>query len=224
MFRLNTKILPNTYYVYALCTPDEKPFYIGKGINRRCTHHFQPSQLDRDPNKHKVNTIKSLDNTVIKILAYLNNEQEALDLEQKLISYYGRRDIKTGVLTNLTDGGEGHHKGSNKTNQLKWINSFSKRPRSGYHIENQKLSMILNSDDFLIKSGDRYFYVVCQKKFCQDLPDICKHPTYIRRSIRNSKPSAGILAKKISKDFRKTDRWWFEMNENEFQSLWQRTA
>lgn len=33
--------------------------------------------------------------------------EEACVIEKYLISFYGRRDLKTGILVNLTDGGEG---------------------------------------------------------------------------------------------------------------------
>jgi hypothetical protein len=38
---------------------------------------------------------------------YFDSEGDAFDAERFLISFYGRRDIGTGCLANLTDGGEG---------------------------------------------------------------------------------------------------------------------
>lgn len=104
------------FYVYAYCDPrfkiddehcDFKPFYIGKGKNNRCQNHLYCN----DTNRHKQNTIKLLAklglSPEIKIIKDCLSESEAFALEKKLIAKFGRRDNKTGILTNLTDGGEG---------------------------------------------------------------------------------------------------------------------
>jgi hypothetical protein len=81
------------YYVYAYLRTDSSPYYIGKGAKRRISA------------KH--NVIIPKDKSCIQIIAHKLSEREAFLLEKKLISLYGRKDNNTGILRNLTDGGEG---------------------------------------------------------------------------------------------------------------------
>ena len=68
--------------------------------------------MRRDHNGLKnavIEKIKAFNNGVIPyafVTEGLTNK-DALDLERKLIMRFGRRDISTGILTNLTNGGEG---------------------------------------------------------------------------------------------------------------------
>lgn len=102
----------NDYYVYLLIDPrNNLPFYVGKGKKYRYLDHFKEYNLKKDFNKIKVNKIlkiKKLGYDVI-IQFYKKDiyEDEACKLEKFLINFYGRINLKTGILTNLTDGGEG---------------------------------------------------------------------------------------------------------------------
>jgi hypothetical protein len=84
----------NKYYVYAYLREDLTPYYIGKGSGKRA---WTSTRV----------TSKPTDLSRICILQNNLTEQEALDLEVKLIAQYGRKDIGTGILRNLTDGGDG---------------------------------------------------------------------------------------------------------------------
>jgi hypothetical protein len=81
------------YYVYQYLREDGTPYYIGKGKDRRMFA------------KHNVHLPN--DKELIQVIAYKLSESEALLLETKLIKLYGRKDIGTGILRNLTGGGEG---------------------------------------------------------------------------------------------------------------------
>jgi len=84
----------STYYVYQYLREDLTPYYIGKGSGRRAwsKNHTIPVPPDKSR---------------ITIIACKLTESEALLLETKLISYYGRKDLNTGILRNRTSGGEG---------------------------------------------------------------------------------------------------------------------
>ncbi len=88
---------PNRFYVYAYLREDDTPYYIGKGsFYRSNSKHYNNygSSVPRDKQR-------------IQIIQENMLEHEAFELERSLIAQYGRKDIGTGILRNLTDGGEG---------------------------------------------------------------------------------------------------------------------
>lgn len=101
-------------YVYGETEFDFEPFYVGKGMGARCYEHLYECNLNGKiiVNEFKNNIIKKIIKEtnqlpiIIKIKENLS-EQEAFNLEVKMIKIIGRRNLGKGPLTNLTDGGEG---------------------------------------------------------------------------------------------------------------------
>lgn len=104
---------PGKFYVYVYLDPRPgkglQPIYVGKGTvdldrasyhwERRCVNPFLQSVLD------KIRTAGLVPQ--ITIAAYMEDEDEAFAMERDLIAQYGRRDLRTGSLCNLTEGGQG---------------------------------------------------------------------------------------------------------------------
>lgn len=114
--------MENIFYVYVYLDPRKKgdflyenfsfenePFYVGKGCNNRYLEHLCPSKLKcKNFKNKKINKLISLGlNPIIKKIICDISEQDAFDIEKKLIKTIGRIPLKNGPLTNLTDGGEG---------------------------------------------------------------------------------------------------------------------
>lgn len=93
------------FYVYAYLREDGTPYYIGKGSGNRITAKH----------KNEVRPPKNKNNIIIleKNLSNIG----ALAIERRMIQWYGRIDLQTGILRNKTDGGEGStgNKHSEKT-------------------------------------------------------------------------------------------------------------
>ena len=109
------------YYTYAYLREDGTPYYIGKGSgNRAYATHYNTCVPPKD-----------------RILILKNNltEEDAFKHEIYMISVYGRKDIKTGILWNRTDGGDGPS-GHKHTEEMRKL--ISKRVREGMTPEVRK--------------------------------------------------------------------------------------
>ena len=104
-------------------------FYIGVGKTDKRPY----SKVYR--NKHWHNVVNKAGYSVEIILNNLTWE-EALQKERELIKEYGRLDNKTGILVNMTDGGEGVN-GYKHTEEWKLANSI--RNKNKIISEEQKI-------------------------------------------------------------------------------------
>lgn len=94
------------FYVYAWQYPDGQTFYVGKGQGRRAR---RPTAGRNKIFKHVVEKINRSGGEPRIVMWHTGlREKDAFCLEVAYIKLFGRRDIGTGVLVNLSDGGEGN--------------------------------------------------------------------------------------------------------------------
>jgi hypothetical protein len=98
-------------YVYIHKRKDNnQPFYIGVGGLLSFDNYQRANALTvkgtSNRSNHWYNTVKLYGFTSEIILDNCTKE-EAFLKEKKLIALYGRKDLQTGILINLTEGGEG---------------------------------------------------------------------------------------------------------------------
>jgi len=100
--------MKNEFYVYELQYPDSTPFCVGKGKGSRIDKHFMNSNNQNALKQNIINKIRRNGDEPISVIKESNlSEEAAFEVEKSLIDYYGRRDIGTDILSNMTDGGEG---------------------------------------------------------------------------------------------------------------------
>lgn len=94
------------FYTYVYRDPrNDEPFYVGKGKNKRALYHVDRS--DQHPLTRRLAKLKKAGVApVIEIIPAID-ENHAYFLEECLVEIFGRRNIGTGTLWNLTDGGRG---------------------------------------------------------------------------------------------------------------------
>jgi hypothetical protein len=90
------------FYVYAYLRSKDSstakagtPYYIGKGSKNRAW------------DKHRKGLKVPTDKSCIVILEKNLSELGALAIERRMIRWYGRKDLGSGILHNMQDGGEG---------------------------------------------------------------------------------------------------------------------
>ena len=84
----------NNYYTYAYLREDGTPYYIGKGKSGRITSSLHTIHLPTEKER------------IIFLKKNLTDEG-ARKHEIYMIAVLGRKDLGTGILRNMTDGGEG---------------------------------------------------------------------------------------------------------------------
>lgn len=153
------------FYVYGHYKPnEERPFYVGKGTGRRCfSRSGRPKHWHHIVNKYFSETGLP----IIKILSgELESEELAFDLEKFWIALFGRINIKTGCLINLTNGGEGI---SGFTYSKRQKQLISRRQKRFFSNRDKRLSAI--EQGFL---GCWMWHPEYGHEFCVNQTDFCR--------------------------------------------------
>jgi hypothetical protein len=117
------------YYVYAYLREDGSPYYIGKGKRKRYLH----SKNDRiKPPKDQ--------SRIIICESGLTNIG-ACAIERRLIRWYGRKSDNSGILLNITEGGEGN----TSPRTAHWIENHS-RLLQGKQLTKEHIDKIKTMD------------------------------------------------------------------------------
>ena len=86
--------MKKVYYTYAYLREDGTPYYVGKGKEKRAfVKHGRRIPV---PPKNRILFLKQN-----------LTEEEAFKHERYMIAVLGRKDLGTGILRNMTDGGDG---------------------------------------------------------------------------------------------------------------------
>ena len=119
------------YYVYIYKDPrptkNQQVVYVGKGTGDRDLSHWSRGSHNKPLQDFLSHLRQRGLEPIRQRVLETEDEQEAFKKEIELIALYGRRNIGTGTLFNLTDGGEGvsgviktaAHKENDKNNSLK---------------------------------------------------------------------------------------------------------
>jgi hypothetical protein len=124
------------YYTYAYLREDGTPYYIGKGKGKRAYNQHKRKGRGFLPIPPK--------NRIIFLKQNLT-EDEAFKHEIYMIAVFGRKDLGTGILLNLSNGGEGPSGAIpwniNKSHQLETIEKIRKKAIGRIMSEDARLQM-----------------------------------------------------------------------------------
>jgi len=135
------------YYTYAYLREDGTPYYIGKGKGNRL--HQNHKRISLPPKERRL------------ILKNNLSENDAFNHEVYMIFILGRKDLGTGILRNMTNGGEQppSSKGKNLTEEHKRkVSEALKGNPKKYTVWNKGIPMAEETKKklSLVKTGKRH--------------------------------------------------------------------
>lgn len=142
-------INPYRFYTYAYLREDRTPYYIGKGSGNRV---YKRTKKCIKPPKDKSRIIFLKQNLT---------EEEAFRHEKYMIAVFGRKDLRTGILYNKSDGGDGVS-GINEETRRK-ISEIKKGKKNNFYgcneefirlgrLKGSKKSAEICSREFVVKN------------------------------------------------------------------------
>ena len=137
------------YYTYAYLREDGTPYYIGKGKGRRIFDKENRTSCPVPKDKRRIIFLKQN-----------LTEEQAFIHEIYMISVFGRKNNETGILRNLTDGGEGFSSTAmkefwEKRKQKKlneWRKEYDKNMEwrnKNYDFFNNLIQSVINNRDYV---------------------------------------------------------------------------
>lgn len=150
------------FYTYLWLRVDGTPYYVGKGCRGRAYLDVKGHRPPKEKSRILIQEFPS--------------EADASAAEVFLISYYGRKDMGTGILRNLTDGGDG-------CSGLR--HSDETRRKIGLLSKGRKASMATRLKMSEARTGTKRSATVCAK-----FSEIAKKRTYspeTREKMRQAK-------------------------------------
>jgi len=170
------------YYTYAYLREDGTPYYVGKGRGKRAY----------DKNRHCVYVPAK---ERILFLKQNLTEDEAFKHEIYMIAVFGRKDLQTGILRNLTNGGEGCSGYKHTEESLLKLSSIKKGKKISEETRN-KMSIAQKGRTFSDETKKR----------------MSKGSKGIRHSEKTKKKIGEISTKR-----NKGRKWWNNGQQNKFQ-------
>ena len=135
------------FYTYVYRDPrpckNNEPIYVGKGHGNRYLDHLKSASNKRFRNK--LLSIKNFNLYPFIEIFNTKNEDEAVLLEIKLIKEYGRLDLNTGSLCNLTNGGDGV---SGYKIECPFCGTIGGATMARWHLDNCKNNPLFNGTHF----------------------------------------------------------------------------
>jgi len=139
---------PKRHYVYRYLDPRGEisiPIYVGKGQGKRLHAHLEADTCKNPLLRAVIHDLrKAGTEPIVEIVDRFSDEIDALALESKLITDYGRRDLGTGTLCNLlSSGGEsgGHRKRRRQRKGVSWY------PNQQVDVRGKKRTMMFTPEN-----------------------------------------------------------------------------
>lgn len=177
----------NCYLYFHIRNDTQEIFYVGIGVGKSYKRAFDKSNR----NKFWQNITNKIDYTVRIVYDRLSWDK-ARQREIKLIKLLGRRDLKTGSLVNLTEGGDGSYKRivtsetRDKIRQYQLANPKSEEFLEKLAVANKKRGISPENRAKIVASRKIKGYGKCEQKEV-----ICTKTGTIYQSVKEAAPFSG---------------------------------